>query len=755
MRTRPNQAQRSRRRRAARRLILPILCGLAAPALAADKSWDTGAGLWNVAGNWTPAGVPTNTDNVFLGVHPAASNATVTANAPVRGTALTISDGMRLYSESASVLIGGPVLITGRNFVDPVSYPSSLWLDAVDGASLSATAVQVLDGAVLQLRNDCYANCSGLVRIDATSALRGTGTLTLSGGGARVLINDGLIDPTPDGMVINQVGAGLLDLDGDSGNGEISLTSLSLATGDVDHLTVHGTALADAFDGTISLLHGGLLDMDLDSEWTLGANGEIQMYSYDPGPAPARIAGAPLTIAGHVQTNGWPGGVLSIEADATVLDSATASVDDDTTLVFEGAATVDGGTWWIEDGAEVRFHGDTTMHGGAFEFADGAPTTGLVRFVGPTEWNGSVSVDGEARQYNVATVSGPTVINAGVLDMDGSGSTVWNISAPFVVNADRIEGGASNFFEGEMNIAGGWTGKLTLNLAEAPQDWTMADQMNLTGDLSLFITRVAGSPMTVQGDLTVTGGKAQISADTTIMNFGDVYLAAASTALRFNGATRVFAGATFHGVGTLHNGPAGTMLLYEGATLDQVGLVNSGLLQIDDDPGVVSVDRFQNTATGTVEVSIGGYVAGDDYDVLIVSAGTTQLDGRLLPRMIDVDGERFEPVIGDEFTVLTSLGAISGTFAGDTVSFSHGRRFDWTVLYGTNEVTIRLDQISNCPPGDIDEDGDVDLSDLTILLSNFGLVGTADWPDGDLDGDGTVSLEDMTILLGNFGSSCL
>jgi hypothetical protein len=52
--------------------------------------------------------------------------------------------------------------------------------------------------------------------------------------------------------------------------------------------------------------------------------------------------------------------------------------------------------------------------------------------------------------------------------------------------------------------------------------------------------------------------------------------------------------------------------------------------------------------------------------------------------------------------------------------------------------------------GDLDSDNDVDLSDLVILLANFGSTS----PAGDIDGDADVDLTDLTTLLANFGATC-
>lgn len=57
-------------------------------------------------------------------------------------------------------------------------------------------------------------------------------------------------------------------------------------------------------------------------------------------------------------------------------------------------------------------------------------------------------------------------------------------------------------------------------------------------------------------------------------------------------------------------------------------------------------------------------------------------------------------------------------------------------------------------PGDIDGDGDVDLSDLATLLAAYGTcVGDHDFnPAADLDADGCVDLSDLAALLGNYGT---
>lgn len=74
--------------------------------------------------------------------------------------------------------------------------------------------------------------------------------------------------------------------------------------------------------------------------------------------------------------------------------------------------------------------------------------------------------------------------------------------------------------------------------------------------------------------------------------------------------------------------------------------------------------------------------------------------------------------------------------------------YDQWVLHGKS-APVEMDFVSIplAIPGDLDEDGDVDLNDLTIVLSAFG------WSDaGDVNGDGDTDLSDLTLLLSYFGT---
>ncbi|MCA9293028.1 MAG: hypothetical protein KDA20_04360 [Phycisphaerales bacterium] len=75
-----------------------------------------------------------------------------------------------------------------------------------------------------------------------------------------------------------------------------------------------------------------------------------------------------------------------------------------------------------------------------------------------------------------------------------------------------------------------------------------------------------------------------------------------------------------------------------------------------------------------------------------------------------------------------------------------------TGIHNGNTRAYMMVPIVPCP-GDADGDRDVDLTDLNLVLFNFGNVVTPG-TNGDVDGDGDVDLTDLNLVLFNFGNVC-
>jgi hypothetical protein len=97
-----------------------------------------------------------------------------------------------------------------------------------------------------------------------------------------------------------------------------------------------------------------------------------------------------------------------------------------------------------------------------------------------------------------------------------------------------------------------------------------------------------------------------------------------------------------------------------------------------------------------------------------------------------------------------SMGSLSNvrfiTFAQNTGNAPSG-----SLVYQSEMMSWPFNEEPTQTPGDADSDGDVDLADLSTVLTNFGST-TADWSDGDFDNDNDVDLTDLSALLVNFGS---
>ena len=503
--------------------------------------------------------------------------------------------------------------------------------------------------------------------------------------------NDGMINPGANGGVVLTQGSGSLlpiDLDGAAGNGQLLLnTPFSV-------LEVNASSLSDSFSGTVNMGSGSLLNMNLTDGWTADASSTFNIASAIVGAA-AQIDGGHFTFGGHLNIGGTEGH-LRILSDATLTPTADVFIGADDVLEFDGTTILDGGTYQFASGlGVVRFDGPTTVHNGTFQMNGNTHLHGRVEFNGATVWNGNLTVNGFGRQNGNATVSGPTVISGAVFDLNGN-NTTWQVNNSLVVNVDRVGSNVDNNFNGTMNITGGVLGRVTINLTHPNDPWVLYGEMNLAGSGALPVTRVAGNRMAVFGDLNVTSGIAQITADVSILDQATVDIAANST-LRMRGHTTVGAATFFHGAGTLQNGLGGSLLLDTGVSLANVGVTNNGVLRIGEiGAGVASVDRFLSTATAAWSVDVGGYVAGSEHDLLQVTGGSAMLDGLLAVTLIDPSGGAgaiFLPSIGDEFTILRARGGVAGAFLNDPVSQVGGLTYDWSVIYNPNTVVLRLDAI--------------------------------------------------------------
>ncbi len=705
-----------------------------ARAGAEEYSWTAGNGLWFTASNWSPVGVPgtngADYPSIGIGDLPGIQNATVLLNAPafsgsIPFSELLIASGMTLdlngselgsLSGSATLIESGTTMIVrpsaGPNVHD---FTSELLTMGPD------TLISLVDYARIRVWD-----------LESQGVLAGRGTVHLQGAGpASAFDNRGTVSGSNNGgLVLTQEGTGRIDLDGASGAGDVLLAA------PFSQLTLEGDQLNDPFSGTMFLGSGALLTMDLANGWSADTNASISVTSAIFGAA-AQINGMPMQFAGALSIGGSHGHLRTL-ADLTVASGAEISIGTNDVLECDGETAILGGVFTLANGAKVNIDGPTRMEGGTFLMSGATINDGVLNLNGETEWDGLVTIDGVARQHGTATVSGPTVIEAVTMDIDGStGFTIWNIEHSLIVEADGIDLSVvpGNWISSLLTVQGGASAKLDVRLTDPTAAWRSEGSIQLKGIGLLPVTRLAGSPLIAYGWLSVSSGIVQVTADLTTVD-ADVVIADDST-LRLRGVSQVDAATTFHGGGMLTNGVDGSMTLAPGVDTDAVGLTNSASLAIGDMvPGIARVDRFTQSAAGNWHIDIGGLAAGTEHDRLDVDQDVT-LAGTVLVTLAD----GFVPGPGDAFTILTWSGVRSGEFA--SVIGCYGAR----IRYEANHAILEFG--AGGLTGDLNSDGKVNAIDVSLLLGQWGACPEA-CCNADLDGDGVIGANDLALLLGQW-----
>lgn len=265
-----------------------------------------------------------------------------------------------------------------------------------------------------------------------------------------------------------------------------------------------------------------------------------------------------------------------------------------------------------------------------------------------------------------------------------------------------------------------------------------------------------------------------------------------------NRATGQTSVASLNSQGDLGNGPSQRLALSDDARFVAFDSFATNL-NPDDNNGVADVflrDLFEGL-TRRASVGTFGEQGARDSDIPAISADggviAFQTNAELIPGQINRGTNiHIHQRSGCIEPVILEQSGDSDTPEGDPVrlevvaSANPPPKFQWrkdaVEIFGATDrsltidnvvpedagaydviVSNRIGQTTSFPAiltvsspclGDLDGNGQVDLTDLAIVLTNFGTASGALPEDGDLDGDGDVDLADLAQILGLFGTIC-
>jgi len=375
-----------------------------------------------------------------------------------------------------------------------------------------------------------------------------------------------------------------------------------------------------------------------------------------------------------------------------------------------------------------------------------------------------------------ATTVGAVLLGNGTVELtDAAGSVLGGPEGPLtnsaghtIMGAGQIRGTLINEGEVLANVPGG-------QLSISGTDTIIANDGMLRAISGG--TLLIGGTVTGSGTLRGEGGRIVIDSEDEgdIVNSGDIdvlpgstsYLDVIGSTVNANtltitgGITTLTAGSIVEIAGTVTICPdtdtdpdavavldvqdeasqitAASFDICEGGVLMGYGSIvgdvnnNAGSVSPGGSAGILVIEGgYTQSSAGSLEIELGG-LTPDRYDLLEVT-GSAVLSGVL--NVSYIDGFAAEP--GDTFVILTAVAPL-GVF--ETVNVPDAQ--DWIVKYDDVAGTVT---VGVACLGDLDGDGDVDQSDLGVLLGAWGID-----DGGDLDGDGQTGHSDLGVLLADWG----
>ena len=605
------------------------LIGMVAVAITAnatDLVWIGGTGNWNLAGNWNPAQVPTAADNVWI-----TNSGTYTVTVPAGST--TTANSVNLGGASGTQTLAldrGTLTIAAASTVNANGVLSLL----VSQSELTGSGSLTVNG-MLNWANGTISGAGAL-------SIGSTGILSIGNGGVtlgRILNNSGTATWTggnltfATGATLNNLSGAAFDITADgrlSGSAATPINNSGLFR---QTAGIAGTTVIAPFNNSASVrVLASTLSLDL---------GGTQSGVISNAP------GATLNLGGgnHVLTSGslvTGAGVLSMSGNATTL-SANGVFDPGSAL------SVTAGTVTLSASCNVTATLLNLSGNGVVNYNSAGPVAAVNLTGGTLGGTSPVSVTGPL------TLSGGTVTNALVTANGG-----LNISGNTTLNGTRLVN-PTNALWSAGNIIGS-NGAVFSNLLGA----TFIN--NFDGN---FNSGAGATPVFFNdGVFQKTNGTAALgttSIDFQFINTGTVEVRTNTLRYAVNQQT---AGLTLLDGGNLTAQAQPLQLL--GGSLVGTGLVtvanvqnviNSGSISPGLPLGRLDISgNYQQTASGALNIELGGYSQGTNFDFITVAAGGAGGNATLAGTLNVSLANGFAPTNGASFTFLQA-NSRAGAFA--------------------------------------------------------------------------------------------
>jgi uncharacterized repeat protein (TIGR01451 family) len=674
--------------------LFVFILAAAFPAAASISS--NGSGNWNSAATWSPAQIPTATDDVIIqpghtvtipSSYAAAANSLVingTSTAAAlsinnSGASLTVTNGVTFTAASSglpinSIDVGAGALTCSNLTMNAGTGTARL---TVDSGSLTVTGNVAFSGTVSNVQLQFTSGTSpGTMNFggdlpSGNTFSAGSGTVNFNGSGSQNVAGYAYFHVT-----VNKSGGSVKLTGGTSISSQLDINSGTFNDGG-QALTLSTAALgmsggtfeieaANAPSAASYSLGGGTISYSSSGNQTVSSSiayRSLRIENKSGAGVSTKTANGALTVNLNLDVTQVNPASAVLALGANNLDVAGAVTNDGTISATTGIFNLTGTSSNVTgsgsfSGGTVNFSGSTkTILAAANLSFTGAITvdsTCLVVNNGTVTASGTSGINGLAggsawQNKGTLSVGGP-LMTTGLLDVTTAGNTV---------GYSRNDGGtqvvkAANYYH--LNLGGSGTKDIS-SLSEVDGNLTLTGPLSATvsGNLIVYgnMTITAGATFNgsswitaVLGNWTVSGGGTFVPATSTIEFYG-------------SGAGSV-SGSTFHNL--LFDG-AGTKTLAAGLQADDITIANTGNLATNGQT-VNVLGNFTNNSSTNFNAT-GTYIFSGSSAQSISGLGTT-FDSLTISNASGV-------TVNVPVTVTGTLALNSGIVAGtSTVSVNSG-----------------------------------------------------------------------------------